>query len=57
VAVERREEVLHGGWLRGGRRRGLGFGRHRDVVRSGWRRRDEGGFCEEKPGGSLGAFG
>jgi hypothetical protein len=51
VAVERREEVLHGGWLRRGRRRRLGFGRHRDVVRSGcfegrkeggrwWRRRE-----------------
>jgi hypothetical protein len=34
VAVERREEVLHGDWLRGSGRRGLRFGRH-DVLRSG----------------------
>jgi hypothetical protein len=39
VTVERREEVLDGDWLRGGgRRRGLRFGRHRDVARSGRRR-------------------
>ena len=58
VTVERREEVLHGDWLRGGGRRGLRFGRHREVVRSGEEMADNtrAEAARKKPRFTLGCF-